>query len=330
MPIDPSKPFDLTYRVDPNWVDMRLDQFVKAMVPSMSRTKIQKYIKAQRVEVNGAPRPANWRVRLQDQVLLRCWEPTEGSDAARLIPLDILYEDDHILALNKQPGLVVHPVGKHRHNTLLNALYFRYRDTLPEDQEISLANRLDQHTSGVILVTKHTQAKRIIQQAFEARTPKKTYIALAEGVVRDDALAIDAPLGPALGRTDHCLMGVRHDGEGKPSKTELQVMERFDGFTLLRLSPHTGRPHQLRVHAAYIGHPLVSDDRYGNGAPLTLISESGGEERATIKRYALHAAELSFDHPMTGVAMQVKAPLAQDMHDILAGLRKGWRNQRSG
>jgi 23S rRNA pseudouridine1911/1915/1917 synthase len=122
MPIDPAKPFDLRFRVDPTWADLRLDRFVRAMVPSMSRTKIQKYIRDGRVEVNGAPRPANWKVREKDEVLLRCNVPEEGEDAGRRIPLAVLYEDDDILVVDKQPGLVVHPVARHRHDTLLNAL----------------------------------------------------------------------------------------------------------------------------------------------------------------------------------------------------------------
>lgn len=328
MPVDPSKPFDLIFRVDPTWADMRLDHFIKAMVPSMSRTKIQKYIKARRIEVNAEPQAANWRVRLGDTVLLKCNEPAGGSDAAKHIPLEILYEDEHLVAINKQTGLVVHPVGKHRHLTLLNALYFRYKDILPTEQEVSLANRLDQYTSGVILVTKHTEAKQLIQEDFEARLPKKAYLALCEGTVEPDAGEIDEPLGPALGRNDHCKMGVRHDEAGKPSLTRFRVLKRFtQGYTLLRLEPHTGRQHQLRVHMAHLGHPMVADNRYGDPTPL-LVTDTTGTEHS-ITRYALHAAELCFTHPITKEAMEIRAPLAGDIQAVLEALQNGGSARRA-
>lgn len=345
MPIDPAKPFDLEFRVDPNWVDMRLDHFVKAMIPSMSRTKIQKYIKAKRVEVAGAPRPANWRVRLDESVVIRCNIPEEGADVGRYIPIHTLYEDEDIAAVNKQAGLVVHPVSLHRHDTLLNALYFRYKDILPPEQEVSLGNRLDQYTSGVILVAKHTQAKQHLQDQFEYRRTRKAYLALCEGLVEPDAAEIDLPIGPALGRKDRCKMGVRHDELGKPSRTAMRVLERFPvgpGFTLVRLEPHTGRQHQLRVHMAALGHALVCDDRYGDadalvcgagaegstrdgaGAAVARENPDGSQGReAVLARYALHAEELTFRHPRTETEQTITAPLAEDLAEVVERLRAG-------
>ncbi len=173
MPIDPTKPFDLKYEATPTYSEIRLDQFVKAMVPSMSRNKIQKYIKNKQVSVNGLPQRSNWIVRLGDMVILHCKEPEGAAEAGKNIQLDIIYEDEDIVAVNKQPDLVVHPVALHRHDTLLNAMYWRYKDILPEDQEISLGNRLDKHTSGVILVAKNTHAKRVLQDQFENRKPER-------------------------------------------------------------------------------------------------------------------------------------------------------------
>ncbi len=335
MPTDPAKPFDLTSKVDLHWDGARLDKFVKGMVPSMSRTKIQKYIKADRIEVNATPRPANWRVRDGDVTLLRCHEPKEGADVGKRIPLDVIHEDNDILVINKQPGLIVHPVALHRHDTLLNALYWRYKDILPEGQEISLANRLDQNTSGVILVAKHTAAKQALQLQFERRTVKKTYLALCEGLVADEAGRIDLPLGPAAGRSDRCKIGVRRDAAGKPALTHYKTLERFPaaaagveeaGYTLVRLEPHTGRQHQLRVHLAEIGHPLVADDRYGEPAALRVISPEG--EEAVLSRYALHAAKLTFTHPARQESLTVAAPLAADLEAVVAGLRQGWASRR--
>jgi 23S rRNA pseudouridine1911/1915/1917 synthase len=330
MPVDPAKPFDLSFRVHPNWVEMRLDQFVKAMVPTMSRAKIQRYIKDGRVEVNGNPRPANWRVHLDDAVLLRCHVPEEGEDAGRHIPLDIVYEDDDVIAVNKQPGLVVHPVALHRHDTLLNALYWRYKDIIPADQEISMANRLDRNTSGIVLVSKHTGSKRILQDDFEARVPRKTYVALCEGIVEPDNGEIDAPIGPGLGRSDRCKMGVRYDEEGKPSLTHFEVLERFppqndEGFTLVKLQPHTGRQHQLRVHMSHLGNPLVCDDRYGRPGAI-VFATSGGE--FALERYALHALELTFVHPGTKQLLTLTAPLAEDLRLAVEALRNNLPRSR--
>ena len=329
MAIDPAKPFDLTYEVMPTYDRQRLDLFVKAMIPSMSRTRIQLRIGEGRVEVNGSSRPANWRVLPGDTVLVRCNVPEEGHDAGRHIPLDIIFEDDDIVVVNKQSGLVVHPVGKHRHDTLLNALYWRYRDELPEGESVNLANRLDQYTSGIVLATKNAGAKRILQEDFEARIPGKTYLALVRGVMADDSGEVDLPIGPEPGAKDHCRMAVRTDGGGKESQTLYRVEERFDaGFTLVRLNPITGRQHQLRVHMAALGHPLAADARYDGGYRLELRTPEG--ESVGLERYALHAAGLSFRHPVTRAELRMDAPLARDLQYVVDALRRGGREVVAG
>lgn len=337
MPVDPAKPFNLTFPVTPTYAAFRLDAFVKAMVPKMSRTKIQKYIARDRVEVNDVPRRSNWIVRDGDFVVLICDLPEGGDDAGRFIPLDILYEDDDLLVVNKQPGLVVHPVALHRHDTLLNALYWRYKDILPPSQEISLANRLDQYTSGIVLVSKHTASKQALQPQFEQRTTKKEYLALCLGLVQPDAGEIDAPIGPMAGTENRTRMAVRHDDAGKPSHTHFEVVERFPApapeqpsFTLVRLAPLTGRQHQLRVHMQFLGHPLVCDDRYGTAEALILTPPTTPANPLqdvaprTLNRYALHARSLGFTHPTLESWQTVDAPLAPDIHAALEALRAGW------
>lgn len=326
MAIDPAKPFDLRYLVEPAQDRQRLDLFVKTMIPSMSRTRIQLRIREGRVEVNGRVRPSNWRVLPGDEVLVRCRVPGDNPYAARDVALDILYEDEDVVAVNKPAGMVVHPVGKHRHDTLLNALYWRYVEVLPEGESVTLANRLDQYTSGVILAAKHAEAKRVLQEDFEARVPKKTYRALCVGVPEGGVgveREITFPIGPDDGgNADHCRMMVRHDGLGKESQTWYCVEECFaQGFCLVRLNPVTGRQHQLRVHMAAIGHPLVGDWRYGGGGRL-VVRKVGGEE-VRVERYALHAAGLGFRHPVTGVEVEVEAELAGDMEEMIKALREG-------
>lgn len=294
----------------------------------MSRTKIQKYCAAGRILVNGTARPANWVARLDDSVMLRCKDPENGAsaDTARRIAgeLAVLYEDEDILAVNKPAGLVVHPVGRHRHDTLLNALYERYKDILPPEQEISLANRLDQYTSGLILVAKNTAAKRILQDQFENRRVSKEYYALCTGIIENPAGRIDAPLGP-MEPGSTLLQAIRHDELGKPAQTDYEVLERFPardgdkGLTFVHLLPHTGRQHQLRVHMASLGHALLSDQHYGE--PLTLTMETSAGRKAQMARYALHAAKLVFRHP-DGSTRTLEAPLADDLIAVLEALRE--------
>ncbi|MDR0867310.1 MAG: RluA family pseudouridine synthase [Planctomycetota bacterium] len=321
--IDPAKPYDLTFTVTPTYENSRLDLFVKAMVPSMSRSKIQRYCDAERILVNDEPRPDNWRVRLGDAVLLSCREPDNVREVAERIAanLIIIYEDDDILAINKPAGLVVHPAGVHRHDTLLNGLYRRYRDILPPHQHIHLVNRLDQYTSGIILAAKHLAADRFLSEQFEFRRVRKTYWALATGVIAADCGRLDFPLGPlAPGRTR--LQTVRDDELGKIASTEFQVLERFapqdgdNGLTWAQIKPHTGRQHQIRVHLAHVGHPLLADHHYGVAKKLFF------DDGTQIARYALHAAELIFTHP-NQEEMTLSAPLAADMTAGLARLRAG-------
>jgi 23S rRNA pseudouridine1911/1915/1917 synthase len=331
MVIDPSKPFDLAYRVDPTYDRMRLDQYVRAVVPSLSRTKIQRYNDEDRITVNGVPRRHNWRVRTGDEVVLKCRIPAGGEALGRDIPVEIVYEDEWLLAVNKQPGLVVHPVALHRHDTLMNALHWRYEGILPEGKELSLVNRIDKLTSGVVLVSKDIRAKRHLQEQFEARSVYKTYLAVTDGIPAGEQGEIDLPLGPKLRRRNRCLMDVRRDVEGKPSRTAYWVLERFpgaggQGHALVRFAPKTGRQHQLRVHARAMGWPLTADHLYGDGYGRRWVDARG--DAATLERFCLHAETLDITHPVTGEPVRFRAPLAPDMAGLLAALRAGRPLQR--
>jgi len=335
MAIDPAKPFDLTYRVDGAFDGLRVDRFVQAMVPTISRTRIQAYNREGRILVNDERRAQNWRVREGDVVTLRCPVPPGGASLGRDIPVDVMWEDGYLLAVNKQPGLVVHPVALHRHDTLMNALYWRYRDRLGPGNELSLVNHIDKLTSGLVLVSKDPEAKRDLQRQFEARSVDKGYLGLALGEMEADAGTIDRPVGPRKGTQNRVLQDVREDGEGRPSQSAFRVLERLcapvrpaDGgparrerFTLVRLVPRTGRQHQLRVHLAYLGHPLVGDHLYGDNHGLRATGPDGGE--VEIARFALHAHWLAFDHPVTGKRMEVTAPPSADLAGVLDALRAG-------
>ncbi len=323
MVLDPAKPFDITCKVDASYDGMRLDKFVAATAPRISRTKIKEYNKQNRITVNDNIRPDSWRVKNGDIVVLRCRIPKGGEDLGRNIPVDIVYEDDDILGVNKQAGLVVHPVALHRHNTLLNALYWRYKDKLPSHQQITLVNRIDRYTSGVVLVSKNMDAKRILQKQFEARTVSKSYLALVLGNIEKDRGEINLPIGQKLNRTNRTMMGIRKDGAGKKSKTFYVVKERFCDYTLVQLLPKTGRQHQLRVHMSAIGHPLVADHLYGDNHGLVFYKDSLGSPVNELMRFALHAENLTFCHPVNGQEMTINAPPPDDFSSAVEGLRKG-------
>ena len=325
MPVDPAKPFDLLFKAGPAHTGSRLDLFVKAMLPSMSRTRIQLRALENRIVVNDHPRPSNWRVRAGDVVVLRVKAPDDDPSAAFRVPLDIVYEDDRLAAVNKPPGALAHPVGRHRHDTILNALYMRYRDRLPPEADLSLVNRLDQYTSGLMLAALDAKAKRFLQEEFEARNPEKIYGCLCEGLPAADAGEIDLPLGRDPSGRDPCRMAVLAEVRGgKPSFTRYEVLERFPAADCawVRLRPATGRQHQLRVHMAAIGRPLLCDARYGEAGPAVFADAAGGPA-VTLARCALHAERLRFRHPSTGAAMTVEAPTAADLVGVLAALRRG-------
>ncbi|MFH0910193.1 MAG: RluA family pseudouridine synthase [Planctomycetota bacterium] len=334
MVIDPAKPFDLEYRVDPAYDGLRLDRYVHSMVPAISRTRIQQYNEEGRLTVRGLRRPDNWKVRTGDLVRLQCRMPEGGEALGSDIPVEVVYEDECLLGVNKQPGLVVHPVALHRHDTLMNALYWRYKDALLPGQELSLVNRIDKYTSGLVLVAKDPVAKRHLQRQFESRRVTKEYLALVHGLVAEEEGEIDRPIGAKPQSENRVLMAVREDGTGRPSQTRFRVEERLTlperaspdealrRFTLVRLWPRTGRQHQLRVHLASLGHPLVGDHLYGDARGLLCRGPAGEECR--LARFALHAARLTVVHPVTREPLVVAAPLAEDFRAILAGLRADW------
>ncbi|MEE9391290.1 MAG: RluA family pseudouridine synthase [Planctomycetota bacterium] len=307
---DPAKPGDLLYTVDPHWKGLRLDHFLKAMLPAMSRSKIQRLAKSHRIFVNDEPRRSNWKVQVDDRVRLVVDDPTDDPEAGQSIPIDLIYEDEDLLVINKAAGLQAHPVAGHRFDTLLNAIYWRWKDDIHDSESISLANRLDKDTSGVIVAAKHKAARQKLQRQFESRTPTKSYLAIAAGHIEHDQGLIEFALAgnPIPRARDKIIVSP----DGKPSSTSYEVKRRgcctvgeapsLD-WTYLALFPETGRQHQLRVHLAAIGHALLGDDRYG---PELL-------QASAPHRCALHAHRLTLQHPGRGDNVTFEAPLAADL-----------------
>jgi 23S rRNA pseudouridine1911/1915/1917 synthase len=309
----------------------RLDAWLKKRWPWKSREEYQRMIRAGRVLVSGARRKPSTRLLAGDVVRADMGEPEDLLQDPGSIPLRILREDADLVVLDKQPGVLVHPVGKARFNTLTNALHLRYRDLADPARDIvpRIVHRLDRDTSGVLLVAKTDHARAELGRQFEEREVSKEYLALVHGVPREEGGRFDASIVPEpRDRPGRPRMQALPRGEGPPARTDWSVEERFARHALLRLVLHTGRTHQIRVHCRHAGHPLVADDLYGDGKALTASTAAGAEaprrgEPVLLGRLALHAARLAFTHPVSGRRVVVQAPLPADMAAAVEALRRG-------
>jgi 23S rRNA pseudouridine1911/1915/1917 synthase len=301
---------DVTLSVDPGNDGLRLDRFIQSKLPWRSRTSVQRAIETGRVLIDGVPGRVNRRVHPGQSIRIVVPPPPDGTIRHHEIPLDIVYEDRFLLAINKQPGFIVHPVGKHLYNTVINVLHHRYRrmDDPANDVVPNLVHRIDKDTSGLLLVAKDESVRAAMSMQFERKEVEKEYLAIVSGEVAADSGTIEAPLGKDPRANMKVKMAVVEGG--LPSRTDFAVEARLGAATLLRLRPKTGRTHQIRVHCASIGHPLLSDALYGNG--------TGGD---VISRQALHAERVTFAHPVTGERTTIAAPLAADFVAAIALLR---------
>lgn len=306
---------------------LRLDQFLKLKLRWRSRTKVQELIDEREVTVNGQRLDRSYRVKLGEIVRLPVPPPPpEQVERMGEIPLDILHEDDQLIILNKPPDLVVHPAGKHKYDTLINALHLRYRDREDPAKDVipKLAHRIDRETSGVLIALKTRRTDRSVPMIFEHAEVRKEYLTIVEGVLRDDSGLVDLPIGREEGAEDFKTGRVIRE-DGQSARTGYEVVERFSAFTLVRCRLFTGRMHQIRVHMKAIGHPVLCDKMYGLRAEFKLSEarplKPGEEDRVLISRQALHAHRLTFEHPVTRKPMTVEAPLPEDMRRTVEALR---------
>ena len=317
------------YLVEPPHTGMRMDTFLGLAMPWRSRAANQQLVREGRTSVMRSghvsrPRKAG-RLVAGDVVHVR-FPPLEQliRHAEIAASLEVLYEDEALIAINKPPGLVAHPVGRTRVNTLLNALHHRFRK--PSDQdgpETSpiLAHRLDRDTSGVCLVARNRDIRRRLQEIFEARKVRKQYLALVHGRMSEDHLEICHHLGHHPHGIPKTLMAVVPGG--MPATTRVETRERFDAFSLVRAHPHEGRQHQIRVHLAAVGHPIIADSLYGPGGAGFVPGSLEAAETApgSLERQALHAEKICLPHPLTGEPLEIEAPCPQDMAHCLERLR---------
>jgi 23S rRNA pseudouridine1911/1915/1917 synthase len=301
---------------------MRLDHFLQKHFPWRSRTVLHDFIREGRVVVDGEPRTRkSARVLTGETVAVRVPLPREEVRHEELArSLDILYEDEDLVAVAKPAGMIVHPVGKKRVNTLIQALHWRYRRGEAAAKLMpKICHRLDRETSGVVIVAKDERARVKIQEIFEARTVEKEYAAVVRGVVREEKGRIDQPIGLDPHGRIKTIMTVRKDG--LPSATRFEVLERFEDASLVRFDLETGRQHQIRVHARWLGHPVLLDPLYGDDEP-----RGYPEENPVMTRHALHARRIALPHPRTGARLELVAPLPPDMVALLDALRSGVRS----
>ncbi len=322
----------------------RLDKYLAGRLGKQvaSRSLLQKLIKDERITVNGRPVKGSYTVQAGDVIDMLLPEPEVKTIPPEPIPIGVVYEDDHLIAVDKPPGLIVHPARGNWSGTLLNALawYFQQHNAsigdLPLRDEAyrpGIVHRLDRDTTGIILLAKSELALRSLGSQFEHRRVQKTYMAVVHGHVELDEDIIDLPIGQHP-RIKEKYAVDRRTGRpfaalSKSAVTHYRVRERLGGgetpsFTLLELQPKTGRTHQLRVHCSHMGHPIVGDRLYGGG-PLYRSQLEGHPDQAVgpiITRQALHAWRITFHHPATGETMTLEAPLPADFVEALAILRE--------
>lgn len=291
--------------------DIRLDAWLAARLEDCSRTYVQKLIEEGRVLVNGKPVKTNYRLTPGEEISVSIPAPEVLTVEPEKMDLDVVFEDAHIIVINKPKGLVVHPAAGNYTGTLVNGLMDYCGDRLSDINGVirpGIVHRIDKDTSGLLVVAKSNVAHERLCEKLKTHDIQRTYVALAEGVLREERGRIDAPIGRHP--VDRKKMAVNLKN-GKHAVTHFEVLERFANATYLELQLETGRTHQIRVHLSYIGHPIIGDEVYGKS-----------KQRFDIGGQALHARQLKFLHPVTGEEMVFHAPLPQYFQELLQTLRK--------
>ncbi|WP_457983518.1 RluA family pseudouridine synthase [Bacillus paralicheniformis] len=286
----------------------RIDKYLTAVEADWSRTQVQQWIKEDRVLVNGNAVKANYKVQDGDAVSVHVPEPEPLDVTAEPMDLDIYYEDQDVLVVNKPRGMVVHPAPGHLTGTLVNGLMAHCDDLsgINGVMRPGIVHRIDKDTSGLLMVAKNDMAHESLVNQLVNKTVTRKYTALVHGVIPHDHGTIDAPIG--RDKKDRQSMTVTREN-GKHAVTHFEVIERFDDFTVVECQLETGRTHQIRVHMKYIGFPLAGDPKYG---PKKTVDFNG---------QVLHAGVLGFDHPRTGECVEFEAPLPDDMKNLLDKIR---------
>ncbi len=322
------------FEVDRGQVPVRVDKFMTEKLQHSSRNRIQKAADAGYVHVNDRPVKSNYKVRPGDIITLMLDRPRfDSTIEAEDIPLDIPYEDDDVMIVNKAAGLVVHPGCGNFHGTLVNAVAWHLRNLEsydPNDPQVGLVHRIDKDTSGLLVVAKTPEAKTELGAQFFNKTTHRSYLALVWGNITEDKGRIEGNIG--RDPKDRLRMAVFPPGSdiGKSAVTHYRVVERFGYVTLVECILETGRTHQIRAHMKHIGHPLFADERYGGmeilrGERTASYRQFVHNAFALCPRQALHAQTLGFVHPTTKKQMDFTSPLADDLAAVIDKWRKQYK-----
>ena len=289
----------------------RLDSFLAARLPDVTRSAAVRFIETGRVAVDGRVPAKSFRLAGSETVSVSLPDPEPAGALPQDIPLDVIYEDEDVIVVNKPAGLVVHPAPGHPDGTLVNALLYHCGDSLSGvggALRPGIVHRIDRDTSGLIIAAKNDAAHQSLSAQLQDHTLARTYECIVTGSLREEAGAVDAPIGRH--HTDRKKMAVTDRG-GKRAVTRWEVLERFPGYTYVRCRLETGRTHQIRVHMAHIGHPIYGDTVYGAKRPVPGLTGQ-----------CLHAVGLRFVHPRTGKPVEVSCPLDGEFAAVLEKLRR--------
>jgi 23S rRNA pseudouridine1911/1915/1917 synthase len=327
FPIDEAHAERVRLRVRRKLPGRRLDKYLHGRFPHLSRTAIQRLIRQGAVTVNGMPTKASYEMSGGDLIEVLVPPPETLEIIPENIPIDVLYEDEHMIAVNKAEGMICHPARSEQTGTMVHALAYHATSLSSGGDPFrpGIVHRLDKNTTGVMLVAKTDEAHWRLSLQFERRTVQKTYLAVVEGRIHLDGDMIDAPIGvhPTVREKFAVLIRENKINVAKEAITFYEVLERFRGYTLVKLLPKTGRTHQLRVHMSWIKHPIVGDKMYG-GKPVSELSLTGkGSPEPILEHQALHAWQIAFRHPITEQRMQIEAPFPERLKRLVQLLRAG-------
>jgi 23S rRNA pseudouridine1911/1915/1917 synthase len=304
----------LTFKIGPDDVGVRLDAFLASQIEGWSRARLQRLIEAEDVLVNGKPARASHKLREHDKLEVELTPPATTSFTPEAIPIEIVHEDDTLVVVNKPAGLVIHPAAGIHSGTLANALAYHFQQ-LPNASSVrpGIVHRLDRDTSGLLVVAKTESALEDLSDQFRARTVYKSYVALVHGRMQSDSGRIEQPL--ARDPSNRTRMAVVRGG--RSALSIYRVTRRFNRFTLLDVELKTGRTHQIRVHLAWLKHPVIGDETYGGGRDNTIQDPRLKAQIRNLGRHFLHAEKLAFTHPATDERVQFHSPLPPDLSNLL-------------
>ena len=296
------------YNLSVSKSNVRLDKYIAEQIPDLSRTRIKELIKSKNILINNHLEKVSYKVNLEDQIKVTVPPKEPLNVKPENIPLDIIYEDNDVIVVNKPQGIVVHPAAGHTDHTLVNALLYHTRDlaSSPEGFRPGIVHRIDKDTSGLLMIAKNAKARESLEHQLATKTNKRLYLAIVHGNFGEESGTIDAPIG--RNPHDRKKMGVVETG--KEAITHFKVLEQFKNYSLIQCQLETGRTHPIRVHLSYIGHPVAGDPLYG---PRKTLNGNG---------QFLHAQVLGFKHPSSGKWLEFEIDPPKIFKKRLAELRK--------